>query len=130
MKIDDLFNFPIVMVDGENEERKEKDKSRYGDIPGKEDDTPEYDIVYGEATYPYYQFLGAEDRWLPTQRSLKRALSQRFDACIVRFLHVGQLLVPMTKEKFLTSIREFAYIRENNTIKTLSLEMGNKENEE
>ena len=104
---DDLFTFPIVMVDGENEERKEKQQNLYGEIEG-----PEYDIVYGEAAYPYYDFIGFEDRWLPTQRSLQRALKQKFDACIVRFQNIGQFLVPMNKDKFLESIKAFTEERE------------------
>ena len=104
---EDLFTFPIVMVDGENEERKEKEKNLYGEQEG-----PEYDIVYGEAAYPYYDFVGFEDRWLPTQRSLQRALKQKFDACIVRFQNIGQFLVPMSKDKFRETIEAFAEERE------------------
>lgn len=118
--IDDLFTFPIVMVDGENEERKEKDSQRFGTIPGQEDEV-EYDIVYGEASYPYYNFIGFEDRWLPTQRSLRKALKQRFDACIVRFINVGQLLVPMNKETFRTRIVEFAEKREQPVPSSLTI---------
>lgn len=101
---DNLFTFPIVMVDGENEERKEKESNLF---PGQEKEI-EYDIVYGEASYPYYDFVGFEDRWLPTQRSLQRALKQKFDACIVRFENIGQFLVPMSKEKFGAMITQFA----------------------
>lgn len=109
MKIlDDLYTFPIVMVDGENEERKERESS----ILGNTDSEPEYDIVYGEASYPYYDFIGIEDRWLPTQRSLSRALKSKFDACMVRFSNVGQLLVPMNKEKFMSEIQQFSMERE------------------
>jgi hypothetical protein len=104
---EDLFTFPIVMVDGENEERKEKQQNLYG-----ADDSPEYDIVYGEAAYPYYDFVGFEDRWLPTQLSLKKALKQKFEACIVRFANIGQFLVPMNKQKFREAIEQFAEERE------------------
>lgn len=104
---EDLFTFPIVMVDGENEEKKEEEKKRFGSIPGQEDSV-EYDIIYGEASYPYFDFIGFEDRWLPTQRSLQRALKQKFDACIVRFDNAGQFLVPMSKEKFREKINEFS----------------------
>jgi len=107
MITDDLFTFPIVMVDGENEERKEKDK----DLFGKQDEEPEYDIVYGEASYPFYDFKGFEDRWLPTQQSLRKALKQKFDACIVRFDGIGQFLVPMPKERFKELIEDFAKSR-------------------
>lgn len=105
---EDLFTFPIVMVDGENEEKKEEEKQRFGTLPGQTEEPYEYDIIYGEAAYPYFDFLGFEDRWLPTQRSLQRALKQKFDACIVRFEGAGQFLVPMSKEKFKQKIDEFA----------------------
>jgi hypothetical protein len=108
---EDLFTFPIVMVDGENEERKERENDILGSLPGKDDDV-EYDIIYGEACYPYYDFIGAEDRWLPTQRSLQRALKQKFDACIVRFTNAGQFLVPMNKSKFTELLEEFAANKE------------------
>lgn len=112
---EDLFTFPIVMVDGENEEKKEEEKMRFGTIPGQSEDSYEYDIIYGEASYPYFDFIGSEDRWLPTQRSLQRAMKQKFDACIVRFDNAGQFLVPMSKEKFREKIEEFAVERKNNS---------------
>lgn len=110
---EDLFVFPIVMVDGENEERKEHEKDKYGDIPGQESPQVEYDIVYGEAEYPYYEFVGLEDRWLPTRRSLQKALKGKFDACIVRFTDVGQFLVPWNKEKFKEELSKFTKLRES-----------------
>jgi hypothetical protein len=113
---EDLFTFPIVMVDGENEERKEKENNLLGDIPGLADQEVEYDIVYGEASYPYYDFVGFEDRWLPTKRSLARALKQKFDACIVRFNNIGQFLVPMSKEKFKEMISSFADSRKDEEV--------------
>ena len=106
---EDLFTFPIVMVDGENEERKERENDILGSR--QEPDEVEYDIVYGEASYPYYHFVGFEDRWLPTQRSLARALKQKFDACIVRFDNIGQFLVPMSKDKFAEQLELFAETR-------------------
>ena len=109
---EDLFTFPIVMVDGENEEQKEKEQERFGNISSTEKEPVEYDIVYGEASYPYYYFMGFEDRWLPTQKSLQRALRKKFDACIVRFENVGQFLVPLSKEKFKETIEEFSSQRE------------------
>ena len=108
MIIDDLFIFPIVMVDGEEEERKEKEN----DLLGTKKEEKDYDIVYGEAAYPYYDFRGFEDRWLPTQRSLERALRSKFDACVVRFDNVGQFLVPMSKEKFRDMFSSFVESRE------------------
>lgn len=111
--LQDLFTFPIVMIDGDNEERKMRNKPDLG-IP-MEDENQNYDIVYGEAEYPYFDFIGIEDRWLPTDESFKKALKGRFDACIVRFVNVGQLLVPWSKKRFKEKIEEFAkkYEEEN-----------------
>ena len=37
--LDEFFTFPIVMIDGENEERKQQNKTRFGDLPsGEEED--------------------------------------------------------------------------------------------
>lgn len=106
--LDELFTFPIVMIDGDNEERKTKDKYRFGDLPNATDEEEgEYDMVFGEAEYPYWDFIGIEDRWLPSQESLDKALKGKFEACIVRFLHAGQLLVPWSKKKFKLEIKKF-----------------------
>lgn len=106
--IDELFKFPIVMIDGDNEERKNKDKQRFGEMPNTdEEEEGEYDMVFGEAEYPYWDFIGIEDRWLPSKESLQKALEGRFEACIVRFANVGQLLVPWTKKKFKSEIQKF-----------------------
>jgi len=106
--LDELFSFPIIMIDGDNEERKSKDRSKYGDILNGEE-SMEYDIIYGEAEYPYWDFVGIEDRWIPHTESLNKAIDQgEFEACMVRFLHVGQLLVPWSKEKFKKEIKKFA----------------------
>lgn len=111
--IKDLFTFPIVMVDGENEERKEREMERDSNlVPNQEPIEIEYDIVEGVAEYPYYDFVGIEDRWLPTKKSLRRAMRQKFDACIVRFDNVGQFLVPLTKEEFKERFRVFSEQRE------------------
>lgn len=110
MITEDLFTFPIVMVDGENEERKERDSNLYNKIG--EEEQVEYDIIYGEAAYPYYDFVGFEDRWLPTTKSLQRALRKKFDACTVRFRDIGQFLVPMSKEKFKAMLDSFVESRE------------------
>lgn len=107
--LDKLFNFPIVMIDGDNEERKAQKKNSFDDILGKKDDDEEdYDMVYGEAEYPYWDFIGIEDRWLPSKTSLDKALTGKFDACIVRFANVGQLLVPWTKGKFKRELLKFS----------------------
>ena len=95
------------MIDGDNEEKKEQNRKRFGDIPS-DDEEEEYDIVYGEADYPYWNFMGSEDRWLPTKQSLDKALTGKFEACLVRFANVGQLLVPWTKKKFRAELMKFA----------------------
>jgi len=89
------------MIDGDNEEKKMKGGELYGEI-----DQP-YDIVFGEAEYPYWDFIGVEDRWLPKEESFQRALDGKFEACIVRFLHAGQLLVPWSKKKFKAELIRF-----------------------
>jgi hypothetical protein len=116
--LDELFNFPIVLIDGDNEDRKQENKLRLGDITplnqeGEAED--EYDMIFGEAEYPYWDLVGIEDRWLPSEESLDKALRGRFEACLVRFSHVGQLLVPWTKKKFKAEITKFAekYKEEN-----------------
>ena len=57
--IKELFKFPIVMIDGDNEEKKLEENELTG---RKESD---YDMIFGEAEYPYFDFVGIEDRWLP-----------------------------------------------------------------
>ncbi len=106
--LDEFFTFPIVMIDGENEERKLRESTRFGDIPSSPAEEQEYDMVYGEAEYPYWDFIGAEDRWLPSKESLDKALAGNFEACIVRFVNVGQLLVPWSKKKFKRELIKFA----------------------
>lgn len=103
--LDELFAFPTVMIDGDNEERKMRNKPDLG-LPSEEEEE-EYDIVYGEAEYPYWDFVGIEDRWLPTTESLQLAMTGKFEACIVRFLHAGQILVPWTKKKFKAELAKF-----------------------
>jgi hypothetical protein len=100
--LDALFTFPVVNIDGDNEERKLKENDLLGD-----NDLP-YDMVFGEAEYPYWDFIGIEDRWLPTTESFNKALDGKFEACMVRFVHAGQLLVPWTRKKFKTEIANFA----------------------
>lgn len=104
--LDELFTFPIVMIDGDNEERKMRNKPDLG-LPNVEQEEEEYDMVYGEAEYPYWDFIGIEDRWLPSTESFQKALDGRFEGCIVRFLHAGQLLVPWSKKKFKLELAKF-----------------------
>lgn len=105
--LEQLFKFPIVMIDGDNEERKIQDKQRFGDLPSGDNQHGDYDMVFGEAEYPYWDLIGVEDRWLPSRESLEKAMDGQFEACIVRFVNVGQLLVPWSKKKFKAAITKF-----------------------
>lgn len=107
--LDQLFKFPIVMIDGDNEERKIKEKLRFGDIPNTEgEEQGDYDMVFGEAEYPYWDLIGIEDRWLPSRESFIKAMNGQFEGCIVRFVNAGQLLVPWTRKKFKAALLKFA----------------------
>ena len=103
--INELFKFPVCMVDGDNEDKKISEQMRLG-LPNK--DNQGYDMIFGEAEYPYYDFIGVEDRWLPSKESLTNAMNGEFDACVVRFVNVGQVLVPWSKEKFKQKLAKFA----------------------
>lgn len=99
--LDKLFRFPIVMFDAEGEEKKQK----LG-LPSDEDS--DYDLIIGYAEYPYYDFMGIEDRWIPSKESLANAKEKRFDGCAVKFANVGMMLVPWTRAKFKEKIKDFA----------------------
>lgn len=101
--LENLFNFPIVMVDGDNEERKNK----RADLVGQEEDQ-ELDIIIGEAECPVFDFICVSDRWLPTDQSFQNALSKKFDACFVVFGASGSFIVPWNKAKFKAKLKEFA----------------------
>jgi len=101
--LEQLFKFPIAIIDSENEERKR----RLGELPNVEEGD-EYDIIYAEAEYPYWDLIGMEDRWLPTTKSFDNAMRGEFDACIVKFANVGSLLVPWSKTKFKSALIKFA----------------------
>src|SRR5688572_24963454 len=99
--LEELFTFPVAVIDGDNEEKKLKGSQLIGD------ESPPYDIAYGEAEYPYYDFIGIEDRWLPTEKSFQKALDGKFEACVVRFANVGNLLVPWSRKKFKEELIKF-----------------------
>lgn len=86
-----LFEFPILMVDGTLEEKK--------NVLGLKDGS-ELDIVYGYAECPFHDFVSVSDRWIPTQESFEKAQDGRFDACFVIFSHSGSFVVPWTRQKF------------------------------
>lgn len=111
--MNDLFKFPAVIIDGDNEEKK---RMRSGTLGLNQDE--EVELVFVEAEYPYDLFVGIEDRWLPSTTSFHRALEGKFDACIVYFANIGQLLVPWSKEKFKRELAKFTelYTKENPVI--------------
>ena len=95
-KLDTLFKFPTVMIDGNNEERKEK-------LALEED----VDVIIGYVECPYDDFIAIADRWLPNEESFKNALNGKFDACEVIFGQSGAHVVPWPREKFLSKLRDF-----------------------
>ncbi len=101
--LDDLFTFPIIMVDGEKEEQKEK----ASEMLALSNDNS-VDIIEGQAECPYDDFLSISDRWLPTDDSYNRALNEGiFDACQVTFSQSGSYVVPWNKERFKKKLQEF-----------------------
>jgi hypothetical protein len=98
-----LFKFPVILVDVENEEKKEKEKA----LLALDSEEKEYDMIYGEAEYPCFDFVGIEDRWIPGRESMEKAMEGKFNASIVKFLNVVPLLVPWNKEKFKKKLKEF-----------------------
>lgn len=102
--LDRLFKFPVILVDVDNEEKKQKDIDRLA-LPGAQE--REYDIIYGEAEYPFHEFVGVEDRWIPNKESMQKAMEGDFEACVVKFLNIVPQLVPWPKEKFKAEISKF-----------------------
>jgi hypothetical protein len=100
---ENLFKFPIILIDGSKEEEKEE-LSR---LTGKDPDDDEADLIYAEQECPYWDFLSVGDRWLPTEESYQRALIRKFDACSVSFSRCGNFVVPWSKEKFKKKLSEF-----------------------
>lgn len=101
--LENLFAFPIVLVDGEEEMKKEeRNKMMALDM---EDDR---DVIIAEAEVPYFDFLGIIDRWGFTRESKNKAKKGVFDHCMVMFLNSGTFIVPWNKNKFKEKISEFA----------------------
>lgn len=98
--LDVLFKFPIVMVDGDMEEKKHR-----LDLPS---DNGEVEMIVGEAKLPYHDFVGIVDRWLPSEESRQKAADGTFDGCQVIFSVSGSYLVPWPKEKFEHELEKFA----------------------
>lgn len=93
-----LFKFPILMVDGSMEEKK--------NILGLTNEEP-LDLIRGYAECPFQDFVSVTDRWIPTPESFEKAQNGEFDACFVVFSHSGQFIVPWTREKFKAKYSEF-----------------------
>ena len=100
--LDKLFSFPMVLVHAEDEDMN----SRLG-LPSNSNDEDKYEIIEGEAEYPYYDFVGIEDRWLPGRRYLDEARSGSFTGCAVKFANVPQILCPLPKEEFKKRLGDF-----------------------
>ena len=97
-----LFTFPIIMIDGASEDKKEHNSEILG-LPLNDD----IELIEGEACIPYYDFISVSDRWLPTEQSLQDAVEGKFDACGVLFAHSGTFIVPWSKEKFKKELTKF-----------------------
>ncbi len=101
--LDKLFKFPIVMVDGNKEEEKE----RFRSLTNKDHEPTEVDIIIGEAEQPYFDLVGITDRWMPDDASFEDAKRKVFNACAVTFMHTGSFIVPWNKAKFKKKFKEF-----------------------
>lgn len=100
--LDKLFSFPIVMIDGDNEDRK----ARTSDIMAL-DNEQVADMIMGEAECPYHDFVSVTDRWLPSEESFDKALEGKFEACGVVFLQSGTFVVPWNRKKFKRELNKF-----------------------
>lgn len=102
--LEKLFKFPVIVLDGDKEEKKHERIERLG-LPS-EDEEP-VRIITAEIEVPYFDFVSVMDRWLPTDDSYEKALNGEFDACWVVFLHSGGFLVPWNKSKFKREYKKF-----------------------
>lgn len=102
MILDKLFKFPVVMIDGDNEDKK----ARTSDALAL-DNEQDADMIIGEAECPYYDFVSVTDRWLPSDESLQKALEGNFEACGVTFSQSGTFIVPWNKKKFKRELSKF-----------------------
>jgi len=95
--LDDLFSFPVIMMGDE------ADINLYN--KGE-------DPIRGVAEYPFFEFVGVIDRWIPKdEESIEKAKNGEFDACGVTFANIGTFIVPWTKEKFKFKYRKFVNTR-------------------
>lgn len=97
--LDELFKFPIILIDEEEEEKRKKD----ADLEG----TPyEAEAIYSFTEQPYFKFESIIYKWLPTQESKDKAREGIFEASIVDFGD-SRFLVPMTKDEFKKKFKTF-----------------------
>lgn len=101
INLDNLFKFPIIMIDGDKEDEKNEYKR---DLNISLED-PE--LIVGEVMVPHEDFLFIRDRWNLTSDSYEKALSGNFECCIVEFRECGSFIVPWKKEKFLKELNLF-----------------------
>ena len=101
--ISKLFKFPIILIDGDSEERRMQQNQSMG-----LDDDIEVDVIVGEAECPFDDFVSLSDRWLPSDESLEYAKSGKFEACLVSFERAGTYVVPWNKTKFKKELQKFA----------------------
>ena len=101
--LENLFVFPIVMIDGD--EMQEKDKLNA--LLNKDDDD-DLEAIHGEAEVPYFDLVGLVDKWGPNRESKERARRGVFDHCMVIFQTAGIYLSPMSKREFKKKFEEFA----------------------
>ena len=100
--LENLFTFPIVMIDGDNEDRK----ARTSEMMALSDEQTA-DMILGEAECPYNDFVSVSDRWLPSEESLNKALEGKFEACGVVFSQSGSFVVPWNKKRFKRELNKF-----------------------
>ena len=97
VKTEELFTFPVIMIDPDKEDERDELTQSLG-IKVQEED-PE--ILIGEAMVPHWDFLFIRDRWNLTEESYKKALLGKFECCLVVFDQCGTFISPLSKEKFL-----------------------------
>ncbi len=98
-----LFAFPIVMIDGDEENEKTKLMEELA-----LDSREELSVIHGEAELPYFDFMGITDRWIPTEASRDNAKKGNFDHCMVLFQNAGTYICPWPKAEFKKRIEVFA----------------------
>lgn len=101
MILDKLFKFPILQIDGDEEERKEELAKSLSMEKG------EYELIPGEAMCPYYELVAIMDKWVPTEESKEKARDGVYEHCMVTFSSSGSYIVPWKKEKFLKNMEKF-----------------------